>query len=97
MEGLYVATPLTLVNLKSKLALIWMDLGKWRVPSLGKGFYEFTFSSLEAVRRVRSITSLNLIPEFLKLFFWTKDFNPKLQQNTSVYVWVKLYGLAQDY
>ncbi|MCI67187.1 DUF4283 domain protein, partial [Trifolium medium] len=30
--------------------------------SLGKGFYEFTFSSLEDVRRVRSIASWNLNP-----------------------------------
>jgi len=60
MERLYVATPLTLVNLKSKLVPIWMDLGKWRVLSLGKELYEFTFSSLEAVRRVRSITFSSL-------------------------------------
>jgi hypothetical protein len=31
------------------------------------------------------------------LFAWTKDFNPKLQQNTSVQVWVKIFGLSQEY
>jgi hypothetical protein len=33
----------------------------------------------------------------LKLFAWSKDFNPKLQQNTSVQVWVKIFGLSQEY
>jgi hypothetical protein len=33
----------------------------------------------------------------LKLFAWTRDFNPKLQHNTSVQVWVKIFGLSQEY
>jgi hypothetical protein len=33
----------------------------------------------------------------LKLFAWTKDFNPKSQQNSSAQVWVRLYGLSQEY
>jgi hypothetical protein len=64
---------------------------------LGKGFYEFSFSSLEDVRRVRSVVSWNLEPGFLKLFAWTRDFNPNLQKNTTAQVWVRLYGLAQEY
>jgi hypothetical protein len=31
------------------------------------------------------------------LFAWTKDFNPRLQQNQSAQVWVRFYGLAQEY
>jgi hypothetical protein len=65
--------------------------------SLGKGFYEFAFSSLEDVRRVRSVASWNLNPGLLKLFAWSNDFNPSVQQNTSAQVWVRLYGLAQEY
>jgi hypothetical protein len=91
------ATPLTVLALKSKLASIWKDLSKWGVMSLGKGFYEFSFSSLEDVRRVRSVTSWNLSPGTLRLFAWTKDFNPRLQQNQSAQVWVRFYGLAQEY
>ena len=49
---------------------------KWGVISLGKGFYEFTFSSLEDTRRVRSLNSVNLNPGFMKLFACTIDFNP---------------------
>jgi hypothetical protein len=33
----------------------------------------------------------------LKLFAWSKDFNPKLQHNTSAQIWVKLFGLSQEY
>ncbi|MCI21095.1 hypothetical protein A2U01_0042259, partial [Trifolium medium] len=65
--------------------------------SLGKGFYEFSFSTLEDVRRVRSIASWNLNPGFLKLFAWSKDFNPRVQQNVSAQVWVRIYGLSQEY
>ncbi|XP_045821982.1 uncharacterized protein LOC123914862 [Trifolium pratense] len=65
--------------------------------SLGKGFYEFTFTSLEDVRRVRSIASWNLNPGTLKLFAWSSDFNPRAQQNSSAQVWVRLYGLSQEY
>ncbi|GAU22700.1 hypothetical protein TSUD_138230 [Trifolium subterraneum] len=90
-------TPLSVAALKEKLSLIWKDLARWGIISLGKGFFEFTFSSLEDVRRVRSIPSWNLNPGMLKLFAWTKDFNPKMQHNTSVQVWVRIYGLGQEY
>jgi hypothetical protein len=70
------STPLTVVALKAKLAMIWKDFSQWGVISLGKGYFEFNFSTLEDVRRVRSVPSWNLNPGFLKLFAWTKDFNP---------------------
>jgi hypothetical protein len=38
-----------------------------------------------------------LNPGLLKLFARTKDFNPKLQHNTSAQVWVKFFGLSQEY
>jgi hypothetical protein len=34
---------------------------------------------------------------FLKLFTWTKDFNPNIQQNSNAQVWIRIYGLAQEY
>jgi hypothetical protein len=80
------STPLSVVALKAKLALIWKDLSRWGVISLGKGYFEFTFSSLEDVRRVRFIPSWNLNPGILIFFAWSKDFNPRLQHNTSVQV-----------
>jgi hypothetical protein len=91
------STPLTVAALKNKLLPLWKDLSRWGITSLGKGFYEFCFSSLEDVKRVRSVASWNLQPGFLKLFAWTSDFNPNLQRNTTAQVWVRLFGLAQEY
>jgi hypothetical protein len=90
-------TPLSVVDLKKKLSVIWKDLSRWGITSLGKGYYEFCFSSLEDVRRVRSVVSWNINPGFLKLFAWSGDFNPSLQRNTSAQVWVRIYGLSQEY
>jgi hypothetical protein len=85
------------VALKEKLKPIWKDLAPWGVTSIGKGFYEFVFSSIEDARRVRSVSSWLLNPGYLKLFPWTKDFSPTLQTNTSAQVWMRIHGLAQEY
>ncbi|WJX32856.1 hypothetical protein P8452_21135 [Trifolium repens] len=71
-------TPLSVVALREKLTPLWKSLGCWGITSLGKGFYEFSFSSLEDVRSVRSVSSWNLNPGYLKLFAWSKDFNPSM-------------------
>jgi len=91
------SSPLTVVALKEKLKPIWKDLAPWGVTSIGKGFYEFVFSSIEDARRVRSVSSWLLNPGYLKLFPWTKDFSPTLQTNTSAQVWMRIHGLAQEY
>jgi len=64
---------------------------------LGRGFYEFTFSCLDDVKRVRFIASWNLNPGILKLFAWTNDFSPSLQNSLSAQVWLRIYGLPQEY
>jgi hypothetical protein len=33
----------------------------------------------------------------LKLFTWTKDFNPNIQHNISAQVWIHIYGLSHEY
>jgi hypothetical protein len=43
------------------------------------------------------VASWNLNSGFLKLFAWTGDFNPNLQKNTTAQVWVRIYGLSQEY
>ncbi|CAK8575945.1 unnamed protein product [Lathyrus sativus] len=91
------ATLLTVQNLKNKLLAIWSSIGKWGITSLGKGYFEFYFSSIEDVRRVRSITTWNLNPGLLKLFPWPKDFNPYLLKQFSAQVWVHTHGLPQEY
>jgi len=90
-------TPLTVVALRAKLQPVWKNLGRWGVTSLGKGFYEFTFTSVEDANSVRSVGSWTLNPGILKLFAWTTDFNASLIQNSSAQVWVRIYGLAQEY
>lgn len=91
------STPLTVVALRTKLQLVWKNLGRWGITSLGKGFYEFTFTSIEDANSVRSVGSWNLNPGILKLFAWTTDFNPSLLQNSTAQVWVRIYGLSQEY
>jgi len=91
------ATPLTAMTVKEKLKPAWKDLSPWEVTSIGKGYYEFVFTSIEDARRVRSVNSWLLNPGILKLFPWTRDFSPSLQNNTSVQVWMRIYGLSQEY
>ncbi|XP_058741655.1 uncharacterized protein LOC131614043 [Vicia villosa] len=88
---------LTVVALRSKLSALEPDVKCWGFLSLGKGYYEFTFSSTEDMRRVRASGSISLNPGILKLFAWTRDFNPSLQNNTSAQVWVRFFGLSQEY
>jgi hypothetical protein len=57
----------------------------------------FSFSSLEDARSVRTVGTWNLNPWLLKLFAWTPDFNPNSQKNTSAQVWLRIYGLGQEY
>ncbi|XP_058783917.1 uncharacterized protein LOC131658665 [Vicia villosa] len=91
------STPFTVQQLKTKLLSLWSSLQKWGVTSLGKGFFEFSFSSLEDVRRVRASPAWNLNPGILKLFPWTKDFVPSNMNQSSAQVWVRIHGLAQEY
>jgi len=91
------STAFTVVALRKKLALAWKDLGRWGVSFIGKGYYEFCFSSVEDLRRVRSVGTWNLEPGLLKLFAWLGDFNPSLQRNCTAQVWLRIYGLSQEY
>jgi len=91
------ATPLTVFALREKLTVIWKSFGRWGISSIGKGFYELCFSSIKDARTARSVCSMNLNPGLLKLFAWTKDFNPSTQKNSSAQVWLRIYGLAQEY
>ncbi|KAI5429335.1 hypothetical protein KIW84_034083 [Lathyrus oleraceus] len=91
------STPLTIVALKNKVTPLWKGKAKWGIISLGKWFYEFSFTLLEDVKRVRSSPSWNLQPGYLKLLAWSKDFNHNIHENTSTHVWVRMYGLSKEY
>ncbi|XP_058771932.1 uncharacterized protein LOC131645406 [Vicia villosa] len=91
------SSPLTIFDLRKKLAILWSNLKSWGVLSLGKGFYEFNFCSAEDMRRVRASGFVSLNPGTLKLFAWSRDFNLACQQNSSAQVWVRFFGLPQEY
>lgn len=40
---------------------------------------------------------MSLNPGFIKFIAWTRDFNPRTQQNTSAQVWVIFFGVPQEY
>lgn len=90
------SAPVSIESL-NKLSVLWKSLGRWGVISLGKGFYEFVFSSVEDLRRVRSVSSWNLNPGILKLFAWSQNFSANNQYQTNAQVWVRIYGLSQEY
>ncbi|XP_019435277.1 PREDICTED: uncharacterized protein LOC109341759 [Lupinus angustifolius] len=65
--------------------------------SLGRGYYDFSFSSLEDMRSVCAVGAWSLSPGFLRLYLWSPDFNPALQKFSHVQCWVKIVGLPQEY
>jgi hypothetical protein len=64
--------PLTTLSLKHKLSGLWPGLHNWNLTPLGKGFFEFNFSSVEDMQRGMvsqiSLVSLLVLAEPLKLF-----------------------------
>jgi len=74
--------PLTHLDLTKKLQLVWKVIGPWKAIPLGKGFYEFEFSSLEDMRWVLEVGSWKLSSGFLRLLAWTKDFVPSTMKST---------------
>ncbi|KAF1892225.1 hypothetical protein Lal_00036586 [Lupinus albus] len=85
--------PIKFVDLKSKLMDLWNMVGKWSMISLGRGFYEFTFSSVEDMMSICATGSWNLKPGILRLSLWTPDFNPVSHSQCGT----KIYGLPQEY
>lgn len=41
--------------------------------------------------------SVNLNPGTFELFAWTRDFNSACQYNTYAHVWVRFFGIPQEY
>ncbi|KAF1898253.1 hypothetical protein Lal_00033019 [Lupinus albus] len=90
-------TPLKFNELKEKLMSLWSMIGSWNMISLGRGFYDFAFSSVEDLRCGCAVGSWNLKPDFLKLYIWTLDFNLSHQKLSHTQCWIKILGLPQDY
>lgn len=64
---------------------------------IGKGFFEFSFCSVDDLRKVWPVRSWNLDLGILRLFSWTPDFNPSLVWLTTTQCWIRILGLPQEY
>lgn len=89
--------PIKFDNLRVMLGKLWKPIGQWRMTSLGKGFFEFGFSSQEDLRSVWTVGSWSLNPGLLRLSKWCPDFNPKNQKQTHTQCWIRIYDLPQEY
>jgi hypothetical protein len=74
--------PMTARDLKSKLPALWKTGNQWRMVPLGRGFYEFQFTSDEDMRLAWSSGTVNLKPGLLRLSKWANDFNFQTQRQT---------------
>ncbi|CAI8594626.1 unnamed protein product [Vicia faba] len=89
--------PLKLQDLRCKLDTFWKPLSKQKIVSLGRGFYEFVFSSTEDAQRVCAALSWSLKPGFLKKIAWTSDFNHNNHKQTTIQYWVHFLDLPREY
>ena len=84
-------------EIESRLQKLWKTAGAWRMMSLGRGFYEFFFTSEMDMRTVWAAGTVNLKPGVLRLFEWSKDFNMHTQRNSLAQVWIRLLEQPQEY
>jgi hypothetical protein len=84
-------------DLKERILKFWKTNEQWSIVSLGKGYYEFIFSSLDDLSAVRSLGFWNLSPGLLMTFAWSVDFNPFTAQPTDAQTWIRIHGLAREY
>ena len=84
-------------EVQTKLQQLWQNVGPWKMTPLGKGYFEFYFSSIEDKRTVWSKGTLNLKPGLFRLFEWSKDFSSRTQRQTHAQVWIRLNELPQEY
>lgn len=89
--------PLTTQALKAKLCNLWPHLQNWSMIPLGKGFFEFNFTSIEDMRRIWAIGTVNLKPGLMRFSQWTEDFAPHAQSQTHAQIWVRFINLPLEY
>lgn len=84
-------------EVQQKLVNHWKTTSPWTMLFLGRGYYEFFFSSELDLRTVWASGTVNLKPGVLRLFEWAKDFQGSKQRNTHAQVWIRLMELPQEY
>lgn len=78
--------PFSSKDLATKLHKLWKVQGPWHLTSLGRGFYEFFFNSLDDKRTVWAAGTVSLKPGLLRLFEWKIDFNMHTHRQTHTQV-----------
>lgn len=89
--------PISASNLHEKLLALWKPTGNWKIIPLGKGFFDFEFSSMEDLKKIWAAGSWNLKPGILRLSKWSSDFSIRNHNQTHVQVWIRLIDLPQEY
>ena len=67
------------------------------ITLLGKGFFEFHFSTIEDLRKIWALGVVNPKPGFLRFSCWTRGFKPQAQVQTHAKIWIRLMHLPQEY
>ncbi|XP_062014371.1 uncharacterized protein LOC133730879 [Rosa rugosa] len=92
------STPLKTTTLKGLLAALWRPSEPLRLVPLGKGYFDIHFATEEDLRRVWGGGTCTLPYGIFRLTQWKPDFVPgDTLPQTHAQVWVRLYGLSQDY
>jgi len=70
----------TAKQLHETLTPLW-KINNWKLAPMGKGFFEFEFSTIEEIRSIWSTGSWNLKLGILRLSQWVPNFCPSLRNN----------------
>lgn len=86
----------TAKQLHETLVPLW-KINNWKISPMGKGFFEFEFSTIEEMRSIWSTGSQNLKFGILRLSQWVPDFCPGAQKQTNAQVWIRFSNLPREY
>jgi hypothetical protein len=87
----------TTKELRDSINLLWSSIANWDVRSIGKGYFEFDFSSQDDLRTIWSAGAWNLKVGILRLSKWVPNFCPGVQKQTNAQAWIRLTNLPQEY
>ena len=89
--------PCTTHDLASKLDKVWKMVHKWKMVSLGMGYYDFLLEHPDDQSRIWAAGTVSLQPGLLRLSQWTKYFNHNSQKQTHASTRIRLVELPQEY
>lgn len=83
--------------LRQKLGLVWGEIGRWKIIPMWKGYFSFSFSSVDVLSMVWEKDAIALKPGILRFMQWTPNFYPAYQKNTNAQVWVNFWDLGLEF